>query len=230
MATNERALCELDCSNVVKEWPAWKSEFMMYMRATGKAKESEPTKIAIFLWLIGRQAREIYNTLFPNDGSENGILGEEIVVPAANENVDANDAAAVAAAAIAAAAAAAALENQRKLSDVLLAFDRYCIPKKNTTMESFQFNNILQKENQPFAEFETELRKQIRFCEFNSRCACGNLLTYEDRMLKDRIIIGVNDKKLQLKLLDGNNESLQNIIDSCKTMQTKVFWMQRNRR
>lgn len=50
-------------------------------------------------------------------------------------------------------------KNQRTLNNVLKAFDEYCIPKKkyNITMESFKFNNIVQKEKQPFVEFEIEL-------------------------------------------------------------------------
>lgn len=69
----------------------------MYMRATGKANGTESTKIATFLWLIGRQGRDIYNTLFPNDGTEDGILGEEIVVaPEGGENAEPNQNAAVA--------------------------------------------------------------------------------------------------------------------------------------
>lgn len=105
------------------------------------------------------------------------------------------------------------------MKDVLKAFDGYCIPKKNTTMESFKFNNILQKRKQPFAEFETELRKQIQFCEFNSNCECGKVLKYDERMLKNRIIIGVHDEKLQLKLLDGKDEPLQKVIEMCKTYE-----------
>ena len=206
--SDDRLPKELDCTNVAKEWRAWKSEFLMYMRATGKANGSESTKLATFLWLIGRQARDIYNTLFPNDGTENGILGEEIVVaPVGGENADQNQNVAV------------AVANQRTLKDVLLAFDGYCIPKKNTTMESFKFNNILQKERQPFAEFETEIRKQIQFCEFNCKCDCGKELKYEERMLKDRIIIGIHDKKLQLKLLDGKDEPLQKVIEMCKSYE-----------
>lgn len=38
-------------------------------------------------------------------------------------------------------------------------------------------------------------------------------------MLVDRIIIGVNDKKLQLKLLDTKNEKLIDIIDKCKAFE-----------
>ncbi|KAL7724149.1 hypothetical protein ACLKA6_017656 [Drosophila palustris] len=82
-------------------------------------------------------------------------------------------------------------------------------------MESFKFNTIVQKEKQPFSEFETELRKQIKYCEF--MCNCGS--SYQDRLLRDRIIIGVHDKRLQLKLLDGHNETLASVIEKCKTFE-----------
>lgn len=146
MMSNERPVKELDCANIAKEWRAWKHEFLMYMRASGKTNGTESTKIATFLWLIGRQASEIYNTLFPNDGTEERILG----IAADNGEQGQDD--------------AVAANNGRKLEDVLKAFDGYCIPKKNITMESFKFNNIVQKEKQPFVEFATELRKQIEFC------------------------------------------------------------------
>ncbi|XP_036346802.1 uncharacterized protein LOC118756120 [Rhagoletis pomonella] len=167
----------------------WKRTFLMYMMATGKNVKTEPEKIATFLWLIGSQAMEIYNTLFPNDGTTDGILGNqnaEAVSPNSNNN-------------------------PRSLDDVLKAFDGYCIPKKNILMESFKFHNIVQKEKQPFVEFETELRKQIEFCEYKL-----DGQSYNDRMLKERIVIGVHDKKLQLKLLEGKDESLQKVIETCK--------------
>ncbi|XP_055308635.1 uncharacterized protein LOC129572650 [Sitodiplosis mosellana] len=75
---------------------------------------------------------------------------------------------------------------------------------------------MVQKERQPFSEFLTELRAQIERCEFN--CTCG--LSYESRMLRDRIITGVYDKKLQLKLLDGRDETLDRVVDICKTFES----------
>ncbi|XP_062701082.1 uncharacterized protein LOC134285072 isoform X2 [Aedes albopictus] len=80
-------------------------------------------------------------------------------------------------------------------------------------MEAFKFNSIAQKEKQTFAEFETELRTQIQYCEFS----CAKCQTpYSDRMQRDRIIIGIQDKKLQLKLLDGRDDPLAKIIETCK--------------
>lgn len=39
-------------------------------------------------------------------------------------------------------------------------------------------------------------------------------------MLRDRIITGVFDKKLQLKLLDGRDERLEPVVDLCKTFES----------
>lgn len=134
-----------------------------------KIDKPEKNKIATFIWLIGEQGTEIYNTLFSNDGTQNSMLGEKRL---ASDKVE-----------------------QRSLDEVLKKFDDYCLPQKNVAMESFKFNTILQKEKQSINEFETELRKQLPFCEF--KCSCG--VSYENRMLRDRIIIGVHDRKLQLK-------------------------------
>lgn len=198
--SNERLPPELDCANLAKGWPMWKRTFLMYMMATGKSAKTEPEKVATFLWLIGSQAMEIYNTLFPNDGTTDGILGNQnaVIVPADVQPVDANENAQLNQ--NAAAVVPNANNNPRTLDDVLKAFDGYCIPKKNILMESFKFHNIVQKEKQPFVEFETELRKQIEFCEYKL-----DGKSYNERMLKERIVIGVHDNKLQLKLLEGKD-------------------------
>ncbi|XP_055632051.1 uncharacterized protein LOC129771930 [Toxorhynchites rutilus septentrionalis] len=75
---------------------------------------------------------------------------------------------------------------------------------------------ITQKEKQPFADFETALRTQLAYCEYECS-ACH--ASYADRMLRDKIIIGVQDKKLQLKLLDGKDDPLSKIVETCKIFE-----------
>lgn len=179
----------LDCSNISMEWPKWKQNFTVWMIATGKMDKPEKNKIATFIWLIGEQGTTNYNTLFLNDGSQNSMLGE----------IRAGDA-----------------FIQRSLDEVIKKFDKYCLPQKNVAMESFKFNMISQKEKQSFNEFETELRKQLSFCNF--KCECGAL--YEERMLRDGINIGVHDKKRKLKLLDGRDEALAKVLETCKIYES----------
>lgn len=123
MASNDRLPNELDCTNLAKEWPIWKRTFLMYMMATDKMEHTESKKIATFLWLIGSRAMDIYNTLFPNDGTTAGIIGNQNVAEAANaENADpaADD---VDANAAAGAIAVNDAGNQRTLENILEAFD-----------------------------------------------------------------------------------------------------------
>jgi len=105
-----------------------------------------------------KQAKDIYNTIFPNDGTTNAILGiakEQLQQTAAEiDELPAVQQKQVAG------------QQQRTLNKVLNAFEQYCISKLNITVESLKFNTIVQKEKQLFAEFKTELRKQIMYCEY----------------------------------------------------------------
>lgn len=116
--------------------------------ANDKTDDTESKKIATFLWLVGSNGSNIYNTLYPNDGSSDALLGitrNTVNVRDANgEHVEERE-----------------VLTMRKLDEVLKKFDAHCLPQKNM---------ILQKEKQSFNEFETELRTQLRRCEFNCTC------------------------------------------------------------
>lgn len=183
MAEAQKHLRELDCANLSVDWKNWKRDFLVYMIANNKNAQPEATKIAIFLWLIGTKGANIYNTLFPNDGSQNSLLGtvtNQRTVPAVGDVAEHT---------------VEEVSTQRTLEAVLKKFDDHCFPQKNVTMESYKFNNIVQKERQTFNEFLTELRIQLERCDF--ACSCG--IKYEDRMLRDRIITGVFDKKTSVE-------------------------------
>ncbi|KAJ6639616.1 hypothetical protein Bhyg_12363, partial [Pseudolycoriella hygida] len=187
----------LDCVNVATEWPKWKQNFTVWMIANDKYTKSEKDQIATFIWLLGEQGMTIYNSLYPNNGSQISMLGIDVPAPT-SENP--------------------AATRQRTLAEVLDKFDTYCVPQKNVAMESYKFNMIFQKEHQSFNKFETALRKQIQYCDY--KCSSPNCQQkFDDRMLRDRIIVGVHDKKLQLKLLDGRNEALADVIDKCKIFE-----------
>lgn len=203
----------LDTANLAKEWPRWKQAFAIYLRANNKIGESEENKIATFLWLVGPRGVEIYNSLYPNDGSVENMFGREPAAAADGADDDVDDAAG------GGGVGNGVDDNQnrtRTLTEVILAFDNYCLPRKNVAMEAFKFNLIAQKEKQSFGDFETELRTQVQYCDF--KCS-GCQLSYSDRMIRDRIIIGVQDKKLQLKLLDGKDDPLPNVIETCKIFE-----------
>ncbi|KAM8702318.1 hypothetical protein ACLKA7_004982 [Drosophila subpalustris] len=85
---------------------------------------------------------EIYNTLFPNDGSSSGMVGvvaRAIATSPPTESPPIPDSEASTSA-----AAMQALTSARTLEVVIAAFDDYCVPYKNLTMESFKFHIIVQ--------------------------------------------------------------------------------------
>lgn len=113
MASNDKVPCELDCSNLPKEWPKWKQKLLLFMRATDKMEGSELNKASTLLWYIGDRGREIFNSLYPNNGSIESLFTE----PEREEGQDATEVTAL------------------KFTDVLDSFDEYCLPQKNLAME-----------------------------------------------------------------------------------------------
>lgn len=199
----------LNFDDAGKEWPLWKQKFKIFLIASGKNKEDEKTKISFFLTYIGEKGIEIYNTLFdkpfdPDDDEDEFLDASDAdAADAANRTDNGSN------------------ENTETISLklVLEKFEEYCLPKKNIVMESFKFNIIVQKENQPFSEYLTELRTQMKYCDYT--CAkCKE--PYTDRMLKEKLILGLFDKKLQIKLLETSKNTLGDVIEKCKIAELAV--------
>lgn len=92
---------------------------------------------------------------------------------------------------------------------VLKALIEHYEPKKNATMNQYNFFTCHQESGEPFQSFYARLKKLSVLCEF------GEL---EDSILKTRIILGITDKELQQRLL-RNEHSLSDIISYCKNTE-----------
>lgn len=75
-------------------------------------------------------------------------------------------------------------ENKSKYAEVVKAFQTYCEPKKNEVYEAFKFNSRNQETGETFDCFLLELKKLVKNCGYNN----------DDRMLRDRLVIGINDE------------------------------------
>lgn len=215
MSNNEKGPGPLEFDEEGKNWKLWKQKFIANIVGSnhGKKKLEERVKIAKFLCQIGEQGVNVFNTLFDyeidvdsdddtfddaredveNDSSENG--GTSAATPRTDTTIKVP---------------------KLTLKEVLAAFDEYCAGKRNLTMESFLFNKIQQKDGQNFNEFLTELKTHIKNCEF--KCAeCSK--SYSDRMLKDRIVLGIIDSGLQGRLLQERNIKLDDIINKCRAAE-----------
>jgi hypothetical protein len=86
---------------------------------------------------------------------------------------------------------------------VLQKFEDFCNPRTNETFLRYKFFTIKQSDTQSFDDFVTKLKKAAREC---------NLGELRDSLTRDMIVIGVQDRKLQEKLLRENNLTLENAI------------------
>ena len=98
--------------------------------------------------------------------------------------------------------------DERQDADVILTkLSEYFIPKRNKIYERYVFNSRSQNGDESFDHFLTALRKLAATCEFG---------TFEDEMLRDRIVTGLRDHGHRERLLRESMLTLQ-AIDICRT-------------
>lgn len=100
-------------------------------------------------------------------------------------------------------------EVQKSNYDTVLAeLEQYLTPKRNVVYERFLFYKRKQEEGESFDHFLTDLKKLSQSCEFG---AASN-----DSMIRDRIVLGINSKELQEKLLHMEDLNLNRAIRICR--------------
>lgn len=101
------------------------------------------------------------------------------------------------------------------LEKLLQSFDTYVLPKTIIPMETFKFNNLMQSDEQTIDQYLTELKKQAKLCNFV--CQCKE--TYENRMIRDQLVLGIKDKDVQERILRESDLTVEKIIDFCKSIE-----------
>ena len=79
-------------------------------------------------------------------------------------------------------------EKKRPVDELFVAFDEYCNPKKNETVERYKFFLRNQELGETFDKFVTELKVLAASCNF------GEL---EESLLRDRVVCGILDSSLR---------------------------------
>lgn len=97
-----------------------------------------------------------------------------------------------------------------KYDTVIKEFDNYFEPKQNEIINTVNFHRRQQEELETFDSYYADLRKISKNCNFTNM---------EDRMLRDRIVMGVFDKKLQRKLLEVGDLTLDKALTMCRAAE-----------
>jgi len=92
---------------------------------------------------------------------------------------------------------------------VVQKFEDYCEPQKNIIYERFKFYKCVQKPEQTFDQFLTELKCLASSCEF------VNL----DEMIRDRVVMGISNVPMQERLIRESNLTLKKATDLCRETQ-----------
>ena len=85
----------------------------------------------------------------------------------------------------------------KKLSD-------YFEPKLNTTYKRYVFNSCDQEIGERYDSYLNKLKKLIKTCRYS---------TLEDKLLRDRIVMGTNKKEIRTRLLSESDLTLDRTID-----------------
>lgn len=101
-------------------------------------------------------------------------------------------------------------EDKKKYDVVLKKFEDYFVPVKNESVNSHVFFTRNQHQNETFDVYLTELRRLSADCNF------GEL---KDRLIRDRIVAGIIDKRLRDRLLRESDLDLNKTIKICKAME-----------
>lgn len=102
-------------------------------------------------------------------------------------------------------------EEKDKYDAVIAKFELYCTPRKNETYERYVFRNRLQKESESIEQYVTDLRLKSQSCNFGTLC---------DSMIRDQIVIGVQDKRVRMQLLKETDLTVERAIQICQASES----------
>lgn len=92
---------------------------------------------------------------------------------------------------------------------VLEKFELYFNPRRNIVYERYKFLQRGQHENEAFDAFLADILKLVKSCEYMD----------EQNQLRDRIVLGVQNKRLQAELLDKDQLTFEKAVDRCRTFE-----------
>ncbi|CAB3241464.1 unnamed protein product [Arctia plantaginis] len=102
------------------------------------------------------------------------------------------------------------IDEKAKLEEVLDVFENYFKPKQNDVINTYNFNKRTQEEGESFDAFYTAIRKMAENCNFGDQ---------KERMIRDRIVIGVKEQRMQQKLLEVKDLTMNKAVDICRSAE-----------
>ena len=103
-------------------------------------------------------------------------------------------------------------DDNDKIEPVLQKFADYCQPRKSVPFERYCFNRRVQESGESYEQYRTALRKLSVGCDFQS-------ITPEE-ILRDRLLFGIRDNKVQERLLREPRLTLTKTDEICRAAES----------
>lgn len=100
-------------------------------------------------------------------------------------------------------------EDKKSYDLVVQAFDKFVAPRRSVVLHRFNFFSRIREEGELFSHFLTELKRLAKLCQFQE----------EESLIRDRIVIGINDRPLQERLLRSGDIDLKEAIKICQAAE-----------
>ena len=110
-------------------------------------------------------------------------------------------------------------EDEKDIDVVIAKFQEFCVGATHEAFESYRFHVRTQSQAETIDTYVAELRKLARGCNFGDQ---------EDRMIRDRILVGCKSDHVREKLLEDSELTLRKALDICRSLeasQTKLQLM-----
>ena len=96
------------------------------------------------------------------------------------------------------------------ITSALKALENYFLPKRNVVYEKYVFNSCIQVPEETVDCYVNRLRKLAASCQFGALA---------EEMIRDRLVIGIQDKGTKARLLREKDLSLDKALDMCKSSE-----------
>ncbi|XP_054256900.1 uncharacterized protein LOC128981930 [Macrosteles quadrilineatus] len=102
-------------------------------------------------------------------------------------------------------------EENLTLDQVINAFEAHFTPNTNVVYQRYLFFRRSQADGESFNSFLTDLRKLAISCDFGDQ---------ESNLIRDRIVMGINDNSTQERLIRETNVKLDDAVKFCRLIES----------
>ena len=99
---------------------------------------------------------------------------------------------------------------EKPFADICATSEVHFHPKPSTTMQRFKFNSRSRQPGESVANYVAKLRRLAEYCEF------GDSLS---DLLRDRLVVGVQDERIQRRLLSERDLKFQKAYEVAQAME-----------